>query len=170
YNTPASDSGYFDTKFTGDTVNGVISTFYLNHDYANDTANTLDVTNSTIHGMITSDQIGYGQYVWTNGSDYTTHDWVDDDTFNLNISNSTIDDDFEAFYFTDTYLDSDGKTVKTDYDKLVTAGLGTAITLDVDSNINITNNSHVAGIALYQKDRGNSTYTTEAHQWDNTIN
>lgn len=54
YNTPASDSGYFDTKFTGDTVNGVISTFYLNHDYANDTANTLDVTNSTIHGMITS--------------------------------------------------------------------------------------------------------------------
>lgn len=170
YNTPASDSGYFDTKFTGDTVNGVISTFYLNHDYANDTANTLDVTNSTIHGMITSYQIGYGQYVWTNGSDYTTHDWVDDDTFNLNISNSTIDDDFEAFYFTDTYLDSDGKTVKTDYDKLVTAGLGTAITLDVESNINITNNSHVAGIALYQKDLGNSTYTTEAHQWDNTIN
>ncbi len=120
--------------------------------------------------MITSYQIGYGQYVWTNGSDYTTHDWVDDDTFNLNISNSTIDDDFEAFYFTDTYLDSDGKTVKTDYDKLVTAGLGTAITLDVESNINITNNSHVAGIALYQKDLGNSTYTTEAHQWDNTIN
>ncbi len=32
--------GYFDTVFSGDTVNGVISTYYLNHDYGTDTANT----------------------------------------------------------------------------------------------------------------------------------
>ena len=30
--------GYFDTVFSGDTVNGVISTYYLNHDYGTDTA------------------------------------------------------------------------------------------------------------------------------------
>ncbi|HCN8554982.1 TPA: autotransporter outer membrane beta-barrel domain-containing protein, partial [Escherichia coli] len=98
--------GYFDTVFSGDTVNGVISTYYLNHDYGTDTANTLNITNSNIHGMITSDQIGYGDYVWTNGSDYTGHDWVDGDIFTLNIANSTIDDDFDAFYFNDTYLDA----------------------------------------------------------------
>lgn len=46
--------GYFDTVFSGDTVNGVISTYYLNHDYGTDTANTLNITNSNIHGMITS--------------------------------------------------------------------------------------------------------------------
>lgn len=161
--------GYFDTVFSGDTVNGVISTYYLNHDYGTDTANTLNITNSNIHGMITSDQIGYGDYVWTNGSDYTGHDWVDGDIFTLNIANSTIDDDFDAFYFNDTYLDADGKTSKTDYDRLVTAALGTAVTLDVESNINISNNSHVAGITLVQNDLGNATYNTEGHQWDNNI-
>ncbi|MXF23919.1 hypothetical protein FQ029_24950, partial [Escherichia coli] len=86
-----------------------------------------------------------------------------------NIANSTIDDDFDAFYFNDTYLDADGKTSKTDYDRLVTAALGTAVTLDVESNINISNNSHVAGITLVQNDLGNATYNTEGHQWDNNI-
>ena len=62
--------------------------------------------------MITSDQIGYGDYVWTNGSDYTGHDWVDGDIFTLNIANSTIDDDFDAFYFNDTYLEQTVKRLK----------------------------------------------------------
>jgi outer membrane autotransporter barrel domain len=159
--------GYFDTVFSGDTVNGVISTFYLNHDYATDTANTLNITNSYIHGMVTSQRLGYGDYVW--GNEYKGHDWVDGDIFTLNIANSTIDDDYEAFYFTDTWLDSDGKTVKTYDDRLETASLGTAVTLDVESNINISNNSHVAGITLIQNDLGNATYTTEGHQWDNNI-
>ena len=57
--------GYFDTVFSGDTVNGVISTYYLNHDYGTDTANTLNITNSNIHGMISSDQIGYGSVLNT---------------------------------------------------------------------------------------------------------
>ena len=167
-------NGHFDTTFSGDTVNGVISTYYLSHDYGKDTGNTVNITNSNIHGMLTSYQVGYndrnGQFQsWTNGSDYAGHDWVDGDIFTLNVSNSTIDDDFDAFYFTDTWLDADGKTVKTDYDRLPTAGMGTAVTLDVESNINISNNSHVAGIALMQNDLGNNTYNTEGHQWDNNI-
>ncbi len=113
----------------------------------------LNITNSNIHGMITSagsDRI-HGDYVWTVVAIYTGHDWVDGDIFTLNIANSTIDDDFDAFYFNDTYLDADGKTSKTDYDRLVTSCFGTAVTLDVESNINISNNSHVAGITSGSK-------------------
>ncbi|EEW4358064.1 autotransporter outer membrane beta-barrel domain-containing protein [Escherichia albertii] len=177
YNNAAS--GDFDTTFSGDTVNGIISTYYLNHDYADNSANTLNITNSTIHGDITSDlPFGwysydsstdtYSGYEFNNGTTVAAHDWVDNDTFTLNISNSTIDDDYEALYFTDTYLDADGKTVKSNADQFVTA-LGVAVNLDVESAINITNNSHVAGIALTQGDTTNAKYTTGDHQWDNSI-
>ncbi len=47
--------------------------------------------------------------------------------------------------------------------------MGTAVTLDVESNINISNNSHVAGITLEQNDTTNTAYKTGATQWDNTI-
>lgn len=47
-------NGDFDQSFNGDTVNGTISTYYLNHDYADSTANQLDISNSVIHGSITS--------------------------------------------------------------------------------------------------------------------
>ena len=164
YNTVAKDSGYYDTVFSGDTVNGVISTYYLNYDdYAAGTANTVSVNNSTVHGMITS------KYVPNFGDAAKAHDWIDGDTFTLNISNSTIDDDYEGFYFTDTYLDADGKTVKSDNYEYSVAGMGTAVTLDVESNINISNNSHVAGITLEQNDTTNTAYKTGATQWDNTI-
>ncbi|MXE85670.1 hypothetical protein FQ040_24890, partial [Escherichia coli] len=43
------------------------------------------------------------------------------------------------------------------------------VTLDVESNINISNNSRVAGITLVQNALGNATYNTEGHQWDNNI-
>lgn len=36
-------NGDFDQSFNGDTVNGTISTYYLNHDYADSTANQLDI-------------------------------------------------------------------------------------------------------------------------------
>ncbi|HCD7425366.1 autotransporter outer membrane beta-barrel domain-containing protein [Citrobacter werkmanii] len=160
YNNAATDSSYFDTSFSGDTVNGVVSTYYLNRDYADDTANTVNVTNSTIHGMITSKQV-------SGFNDAIAHDWVDGDIFTLNINNSTIDDDYEAFYYTDTYLD--GTTSKSVYETYSVAGLGTAVTLDVESAINISNNSHVAGISLEQGDTTNAAYTTGATQWDNTI-
>ncbi|MBJ8399325.1 autotransporter outer membrane beta-barrel domain-containing protein [Citrobacter sp. SX206] len=164
YNTSATDSGYYDTVFSGDTVNGVISTYYLNYDdYVAGTANTVSLNNSTVHGMITSKQVpGFGDAA-------TAHDWIDGDIFTLNINHSNIDDDYEGFYFTDTYLDADGKTVKSDNYEYSVANLGTAVTLDVESNINISNNSRVAGITLEQNDTTNIAYTTGATQWDNNI-
>ncbi|MDN8598355.1 autotransporter outer membrane beta-barrel domain-containing protein [Citrobacter sp. S2-9] len=169
YNNAAD--GAFDQNFNGDVVNGVVSTYYLNNDYADGTANTLNVTNSTIHGMITSGQVsGTGDdstaYGWSNGT-AVDYKWVDGDTFTLNIANSTIDDDYEYFYFTDSYLDGD-KAATADH-RMGFADLGTAVTLNVESNINISDNSHVAGIALSQGDTTNDAYTTESHTWDNNI-
>ncbi|EQB7289745.1 autotransporter outer membrane beta-barrel domain-containing protein [Escherichia albertii] len=151
YNNAAS--GDFDTTFSGDTVNGIISTYYLNHDYADNSANTLNITNSTIHGDITSDlPFGwysydsstdtYSGYEFNNGTTVAAHDWVDNDTFTLNISNSTIDDDYEALYFTDTYLDADGKTVKSN------AGWATD-DQNVDHLSLTLNNSKWVGAALF---------------------
>ncbi|MGA3920115.1 autotransporter outer membrane beta-barrel domain-containing protein, partial [Escherichia coli] len=39
----------------------------------------------------------------------------------------------------------------------------------LESNINISNNSRVAGISLTQGNTVNNTYTTESHTWDNNI-
>lgn len=46
-------NGDFDQTFNGDTVNGTISTYYLNHDYNDATSNELNISNSVIHGSIT---------------------------------------------------------------------------------------------------------------------
>ncbi|HHR7785880.1 TPA: autotransporter outer membrane beta-barrel domain-containing protein, partial [Salmonella enterica subsp. enterica serovar Litchfield] len=105
YNPATTD---FDQSFNNDTVNGVISTYYLNNDYTADSTNTLNITNSTIHGMITS------QHMWDDTA-YVDHDWDDGDTFTLNIANSTIDDDYEYFYFTDDYNNADGKVTTEDW-------------------------------------------------------
>ncbi|EBN9892635.1 flagellin-like structural protein [Salmonella enterica subsp. enterica serovar Tallahassee str. 0012] len=183
-------NGDFDQTFNGDTVNGTISTYYLNHDYATDSDNTLNITNSNIHGSITSklpfgywsitpasiDPVTgavtprmYNGYTYDNGTTITDTNWYDGDVFTLNISNSTIDDDYEALYFTDTYLSGDdGTTTKTTNESFYTA-LGVAVDLNVESNINIAKNSRVAGIALSQGDTTNTAYTSEYHQWDNNI-
>ncbi|WP_134796470.1 autotransporter outer membrane beta-barrel domain-containing protein [Shigella boydii] len=170
-------NGDFDTVFKGDTVNGTISTYYLNHDYASGSVNQVDISNSVIHGSITSElpfgyysitPEGYNGYTFNNGT--TTdldYNWYDGDVFTLNVSNSTIDDDYEALYFTDTHLDGDKS--KSTNETFYTA-LGVAVNLDVESNINITNNSRVAGIALSEGNTSNTTYTSEYHQWDNNIN
>lgn len=172
YNNAAD--GAYDQTFNNDVVNGVLSTYYLNHDYTKGTGNTLDVKNSTIHGMITSlrpvahvDADGYS-YTWNNGTDID-YKWHDGDVFTLNIANSTIDDDYEYFYFTDSYLDADGKTKTEDYRTAAFAAQGLAVTLDVESDINISANSRVAGIALSQGDTTNADYTTGSHTWDNNI-
>ncbi len=105
------------------------------------------------------------------------------DVFTLNIANSTIDDDYEGLYFTDSYLNGDvtkytNETFRTpagegeEYAGLFAnggVGLGLAVNLDVESNINISNNSRVAGISLTQGNTVNNTYTTESHTWDNNI-
>ncbi|HFN5564136.1 TPA: autotransporter outer membrane beta-barrel domain-containing protein, partial [Escherichia coli] len=107
----------------------------------------------------------------------------DGDVFILNIANSTIDDDYEGLYFTDSYLNGDvtkytNETFRTpagegeEYAGLFAnggVGLGLAVNLDVESNINISNNSRVAGISLTQGNTVNNTYTTESHTWDNNI-
>ena len=167
YNNAAD--GAYDQTFNNDIVNGVISTYYLNNDYADGDANTLNISNSVIHGMITSQKVydheGYG---WTNGTD-VDYKWIDGDAFTLNIANSTIDDDYEYFYFTDSYLNAEGKAASEEYRTADYAYLGAAVTLDVESNINISDNSHVAGIALSQGDTSNTDYADEYRTWDNNI-
>lgn len=86
--------------------------------------------------------------------------------FPLNIANTTIDDDYEAFYFTDSYKDGD---VTKHTNETFDTSEGVAVNLDVESNINISNNSRIAGIALSQGNTYNETYTTESHTWDNNI-
>lgn len=167
YNNAAD--GAYDQTFNNDVVNGVISTHYLNHDYASGVENTLNISNSAIHGMITSTKVydheGYG---WTNGTD-VDYNWIDGDVFTLNIADSTIDDDYEYFYFTDSYLNGESKAASENYTTADFAYLGTAVTLDVESNINISDNSRVAGITLSQGSTSNTGYTTESHTWDNNI-
>ncbi|HAJ6755900.1 TPA: autotransporter outer membrane beta-barrel domain-containing protein [Escherichia coli] len=128
-----------------------------------------------------------GHYVYQfseYGTDRVIDDnWHDGDVFTLNIANSTIDDDYEGLYFTDSYLNGDvtkytNETFRTpagegeEYAGLFANGgvdLGLAVNLDVESNINISNNSRVAGISLTQGNTVNNTYTTESHTWDNNI-
>ncbi|HFI7207550.1 TPA: autotransporter outer membrane beta-barrel domain-containing protein, partial [Escherichia coli] len=184
-------NGDFDTTFNGDTVNGAISTYYLNHDFTDGTTNQLNISNSLIHGSITSmlpmGESSDGHYVYQfseYGTDRVIDDnWHDGDVFTLNIANSTIDDDYEGLYFTDSYLNGDvtkytNETFRTpagegeEYAGLFAnggVGLGLAVNLDVESNINISNNSRVAGISLTQGNTVNNTYTTESHTWDNNI-
>ncbi|MXF14075.1 hypothetical protein FQ010_25150, partial [Escherichia coli] len=108
-------NGDFDTTFNGDTVNGTISTYYLNHDFTDGTTNQLNISNSLIHGSITSmlpmGESSDGHYVYQfseYGTDRVIDDnWHDGDVFTLNIANSTIDDDYEGLYFTDSYLNGD---------------------------------------------------------------
>ncbi len=128
-----------------------------------------------------------GHYVYQfseYGTDRVIDDnWHDGDVFTLNIANSTIDDDYEGLYFTDSYLNGDvtkytNETFRTpagegeEYAGLFAnggVGLGLAVNLDVESNINISNNSRVAGISLTQGNTVNNTYTTESHTWDNNV-
>ncbi|HKM98363.1 MAG TPA: autotransporter outer membrane beta-barrel domain-containing protein [Buttiauxella sp.] len=167
YNNAAD--GAYDQTFNNDVVNGVISTYYLNNDYADGDANTLNISNSVIHGMITSQKVyDHDGHDWTNGTD-VDYKWIDGDAFTLNIANSTIDDDYEYFYFTDSYLNADGKAASEQYRTADYAYLGAAVTLDVESNINISDNSHVAGIALSQGDTSNTDYANEYRTWDNNI-
>ena len=133
------------------TVNGVISTYYLD-DGLNDSAhhNSLTINNSTIHGMITSECMT---------TDCTNRDGTDYyyDRLALTVDHSIIDDNYEHFTYNGTYADGTADSHVVDvYD------LGTAITLDQEVDLAIQNNSHVAGITL-----------TQGYEWsdvdDNTV-
>ncbi|VDZ87698.1 protein YaiT [Lelliottia amnigena] len=122
------------------TVNGVISSYYLD-DGINGRANALSISNSTINGMITSKCMTTS---CDNGvdPDGTTHTQYD--RFSLTVDNTTINDAYEHY----AYDVIDGDNTETHYQD--TYALGNAITLDVESDIVIQNNSHVAGITLTQ--------------------
>ena len=143
-----ADWGYSDASHDGDiypvinksTVNGVISTYYLD-DGVGGRANALSISNSTINGMITSecksDTCADGL-----DADGTTHSQYD--RFSLTVDNSTINDTYEHY----AYDVVSGDKTETHY--LDTYAAGNAITLDTESDIVIQNNSHVACITLTQ--------------------
>ncbi len=143
-----ADWDYSDATHDGDiypvinksTVNGVISTYYLD-DGVNGRANVLSISNSTINGMITSKCMTTtcADGVDTDGTTHTQYD-----RFSLTVDHSTINDTYEHY----AYDVLNGDNTETHY--LDTYGLGNAITLDVESDIVIQNNSHVAGITLTQ--------------------
>lgn len=147
------------------TVNGVISTYYLDDGLSDNThSNSLNITNSTIHGMITSECLT---------TDCTNRDtgYVYD-RLALTVDNSTIDDNYEHYTYNGTYTDGTPDTHVVDvYD------LGTAITLDQEVDLVIKNNSHVAGITLTQgyewediDDNTVSTGVNSSEVFNNTIN
>ncbi len=122
------------------TVNGVISTYYLD-DGAGGRANALSISNSTINGMITSKCMTTECASGLN-SDGTTHQQYD--RFALTVDNTTINDAYEHYAYD---VVNGNNTTTTYWD---TYALGNAITLDVESDIVIQNNSRVAGITLTQ--------------------
>ncbi|HEO9143452.1 TPA: autotransporter outer membrane beta-barrel domain-containing protein [Enterobacter asburiae] len=132
------------------TVNGVISTYYLDEG-VNGRANALSISNSTINGMITSQCMtaSCSDGLDTDGTIHSQYD-----RFSLTVDNSTINDTYEHY----AYDVVNGENTETHY--LDTYGLGNAITLDVESDIVIQNNSHVAGITLTQgyQERDNTPY------------
>ncbi|HDX6646013.1 TPA: autotransporter outer membrane beta-barrel domain-containing protein, partial [Escherichia coli] len=74
----------------------------------------------------------------------------------LTVDNSTIDDNYEHYTYNGTYNNAADTHVVDVYN------IGTAITLDQEVDLSITNNSHVAGITL-----------TQGYEWedidDNTV-
>ncbi|HFK7949963.1 TPA: autotransporter outer membrane beta-barrel domain-containing protein, partial [Escherichia coli] len=78
------------------------------------------------------------------------------DRLALTVDNSTIDDNYEHYTYNGTYNNAADTHVVNVYN------IGTAITLDQEVDLSITNNSHVAGITL-----------TQGYEWedidDNTV-
>ncbi|ENG1803842.1 autotransporter outer membrane beta-barrel domain-containing protein, partial [Escherichia coli] len=111
-------------------------------------ANSLTIKNSTIHGMI------YSECMTTDCAE-RANDYYHD-RLALTVDNSTIDDNYEHYTYNGTYNNAADTHVVDVYN------IGTAITLDQEVDLSITNNSHVAGITL-----------TQGYEWedidDNTV-
>ncbi|WP_329600712.1 autotransporter adhesin EhaB [Citrobacter koseri] len=154
WNNYATDSVYNGDIYpviNNATVNGVISTYYLDDGLSTNTnSNSLTIKNSTIHGMITSECMTTDCV----GRDATGYVY---DRLALTVDNSTIDDNYEHYTYNGTYTDGTADTHVVDV-----YNLGTAITLDQEVDLVIKNNSHVAGITL-----------TQGYEWedidDNTV-
>ena len=169
WNNYATDSVYNGNIYpviNNATVNGVISTYYLDDGLSTNTnTNSLTIKNSAIHGMITS------ECMTTDCADRDATGYVYD-RLALTVDNSTIDDNYEHYTYNGTYTDNTADThVVNVYD------LGTAITLDQEVDLVIKNNSHVAGITLTQgyewsdvDDNTVSTGVNSSEVFTNTIN
>ncbi|EIK0736393.1 autotransporter adhesin EhaB [Escherichia coli] len=152
WNNYAADSYYNGDIYpviNNATVNGVISTYYLDDGISTNTnANSLTIKNSTIHGMI------YSECMTTDCADRA--DDYYHDRLALTVDNSTIDDNYEHYTYNGTYNNAADTHVVDVYN------IGTAITLDQEVDLSITNNSHVAGLTL-----------TQGYEWedidDNTV-
>ncbi|HAH9735234.1 TPA: autotransporter adhesin EhaB [Escherichia coli] len=152
WNNYAADSYYNGDIYpviNNATVNGVISTYYLDDGISTNTnANSLTIKNSTIHGMI------YSECMTIDCADRA--DDYYHDRLALTVDNSTIDDNYEHYTYNGTYNNAADTHVVDVYN------IGTAITLDQEVDLSITNNSHVAGITL-----------TQGYEWedidDNTV-
>ncbi|NCH98374.1 autotransporter outer membrane beta-barrel domain-containing protein [Cronobacter malonaticus] len=148
-------------QISGAHVDGVISTWYLDDGTSNNThPNALTIKDSTIHGMITSQCM-------TDNCDNRTGDYLYN-RLALTVDNSTIDDDFEHY----NYYNADDKTTASED----IYNLGTAITLDQETDLVIQNNSHVAGITLTQgyewednQDVTSATGSNSSEIFNNTI-
>lgn len=100
WNNYAADSYYNGDIYpviNNATVNGVISTYYLDDGISTNTnANSLTIKNSTIHGMIYSECIATD---CSNRADDYYHDRLA-----LTVDNSTIDDNYEHYTYNGTRL------------------------------------------------------------------
>ncbi len=127
----------------------MISTYYLDDGISTNTnANSLTIKNSTIHGMI------YSECMTTDCAE-RANDYYHD-RLALTVDNSTIDDNYEHYTYNGTYNNAADTHVVNVFN------IGTAITLDQEVDLSISNNSHVAGITL-----------TQGYEWedidDNTV-
>lgn len=167
WNNYAADSYYNGDIYpviNNATVNGVISTYYLDDGISTNTnANSLTIKNSTIHGMIYSECIATD---CSNRADDYYHDRLA-----LTVDNSTIDDNYEHYSYNGTYNNAADSHVVDVFN------IGTAITLDQEVDLSISNNSHVAGITLTQSyewedidDNTVSTGVNSGEVFNNTIN
>ncbi|WP_105466703.1 autotransporter adhesin EhaB [Escherichia coli] len=167
WNNYAADSYYNGDIYpviNNATVNGVISTYYLDDGISTNTnANSLTIKNSTIHGMIYSECIATD---CSNRADDYYHDRLA-----LTVDNSTIDDNYEHYTYNGTYNNAADSHVVDVFN------IGTAITLDQEVDLSISNNSHVAGITLTQsyewEDIDDNTVSTDVNSgevFNNTIN
>ncbi|MRS17042.1 autotransporter outer membrane beta-barrel domain-containing protein [Enterobacteriaceae bacterium RIT691] len=165
YGTDSIYNGDIYPVINNSVVNGVISTYYLDDGLSSNTnPNSLTISNSTIHGMITSQCM-------TEDCDNRSTDGYVYDRLALTVDNSTIDDNYEHYTYNGTYTDGTADTHVVD-----TYNLGTAITLDQEVDLSIQNNSHVAGITLAQgyewQDVDDNTVTTGVNSgevFNNTI-
>lgn len=167
WNNYAADSYYNGDIYpviNNATVNGVISTYYLDDGISTNTnANSLTIKNSTIHGMIYSECMATD---CSNRADDYYHDRLA-----LTVDNSTIDDNYEHYTYNGTYNNAADSHVVDVFN------IGTAITLDQEVDLSISNNSHVAGITLTQSyewedidDNTVSTGVNSGEVFNNTIN